>query len=137
MNAIQLIERDGQREYAIVPIDIWERVRELVEDAEDVLLHDAAVAADDGFRVPSAVVDALLAGDHPVKAWRMHRRLTQDALATAAGLSKPYLSQIETRKRDGSVDVLRALATALGVPLDALVERPAASPAAAASSPAG
>lgn len=122
MTAIQFIQREGNREYAIVPIDLWERVQHLFEDMEDVRIHDAAVADDDGFRVPAAVLDAQLAGDHPIKAWRDHRRLTQDALANAAGVSKPYLSQIENRKRDGSVEVLRALATALAVPLDLLVE---------------
>ncbi|GJG96989.1 helix-turn-helix domain-containing protein [Cupriavidus pauculus] len=123
MNAIQFIQREGQREYAIVPIDLWQRVQHLFEDAEDVVLHDAATATDDGFRVPAAVLDAQLAGDHPIKAWRDYRRLTQDTLATAAGISKPYLSQIENRKRDGSVEVLRTLATALAVPLDMLVEQ--------------
>ena len=122
MTAIQFIQREGNREYAIVPIDLWERVQHLFEAMEDVRIHDAAVADDDGFRIPAAVLDAQLAGDHPIKAWRDHRRLTQDALANAAGVSKPYLSQIENRKRDGSVDVLRALATALAVPLDLLVE---------------
>ena len=126
MTAIQFIQREGNREYAIVPIDLWERVQHLFEAMEDVRIHDAAVADDDGFRIPAAVLDAQLEGDHPIKAWRDHRRLTQDALATAAGVSKPYLSQIENRRRDGSVDVLRALATALAVPLDLLVEdRPA------------
>lgn len=126
MTAIQFIQREGNREYAIVPIDLWERVHHLFEAMEDVRIHDAAVADDDGFRIPAAVLDAQLAGDHPVKAWRDHRRLTQDALAAAAGVSKPYLSQIENRKRDGSVDVLRGLAAALAVPLDLLLEdRPA------------
>lgn len=123
MTDIQFIERDGHREYAVVPIEIWERVKHVIEDMEDVALFDQAKAGDDGFRVPAAVLDAELAGDHPVKAWREYRRLTQDELATAARVSKPYLSQIENRKRDGSVDVLQGLAAALGVPLDLLVEQ--------------
>jgi len=48
--------------------------------------------------------------------------MTQEALAQAAGLSTPYLSQIENRKRDGTVDVLQRLALALGVPMDLLVD---------------
>lgn len=123
MTDIQFIERDGHREYAVVPIEIWERVKHVIEDMEDIALFDQAKADDDGFRVPAGVLDAELAGDHPVKAWREYRRLTQDELAAAAGVSKPYLSQIENRKRDGSVEVLQGLATALGVPLDFLVER--------------
>ena len=122
MTGIQFIERDGRREYAVIPIEVWERVKYLIEDAGDVALFDAARAKDDGFRVPGAVLDAELAGDHPVKAWRNYRRLTQDALARAAGLSKPYLSQIEYRSRAGSPDALRRLAQALGVPCDMLGE---------------
>lgn len=122
MTEIQFIERDGQREFAVIPIEVWDRVKYLVERLDDVALFDRAKANDDGVRIPAAVVDALLAGDHPVKAWREYRRMTQDTLAAAANLSKPYVSQIENRKRDGTMEVFKALAMALGVPIDMLVE---------------
>ncbi|ODV42365.1 XRE family transcriptional regulator [Cupriavidus sp. UYMMa02A] len=122
MTEIQFIERDGHREFAVVPIEVWDHVKHLIEDLDDAALFDAVKSGDDGFRVPAAVLDAELAGDHPIKAWRDYRRITQDALASAAGLSKPYLSQIENRKRDGTVDVLQRIAAALGVPMDILVE---------------
>lgn len=123
MTEIQFIERDGRREFAVVPIEIWNRVRHLIEEAGDVALFDAAKAQDSGFRVPAAVLDAELAGDHPIKAWRNYRRMTQDALAQASGLSKPYLSQIENRSRAGSREALRRLAKALNVPCDILGEQ--------------
>lgn len=123
MIKIQFIERDGHPEFAVVPIEVWERIKHRVEDLHDVALHDHARAREDGFRIPAAILDAELAGDSPVKAWREYRRMTQDALATAAGLSKPYLSQIENRKRDGTIDVFQSLAAALGVPMDVLVEQ--------------
>ncbi|EYS95412.1 XRE family transcriptional regulator [Cupriavidus sp. SK-4] len=123
MTEIQFIERDGRREFAVVPIEVWERVKHLIEAADDVALFDAAKAEDDGFRVPAAVLDAELAGDHPVKAWRNYRRMTQDALARACGLSKPYLSQIENRSRPGSHDALRKLAKALDVPWEMLADQ--------------
>jgi DNA-binding XRE family transcriptional regulator len=100
MTNIQFIERNRQR--------------------GDEALYDQAKAADTGFRVPSAVVNQLLAGTHPVKAWREHHQLTQDALATQAGISTAYLCQIETGKRQGAVKTLKALARALGVALDDL-----------------
>lgn len=120
MTRIQFIERDGKREFAIMPIEIFERLATLVEDAEDVALFDAAKATDDGFRVPAAVANAILDGDSALKAWREHRGLTQEALAARAGISKAYLCQIETGKREGSVKTLRALAKALSVALDDL-----------------
>jgi transcriptional regulator with XRE-family HTH domain len=49
--------------------------------------------------------------------------MTQQSLAALAGISKPYLSQLEHGRREGSVTVLRALAGALGVDLDDLSPR--------------
>lgn len=71
--------------------------------------------------MPARVVDRLLAGENPVRVWREHRGLTQHTLADKAGISKNYLSQIETGERDGRVRVLQALAATLGVQLDDLV----------------
>jgi transcriptional regulator with XRE-family HTH domain len=48
--------------------------------------------------------------------------LTQQELAERAGISKPYLSQIETGKRQGTVETLSAIARSLGVPLDAITD---------------
>ncbi|ACR28365.1 helix-turn-helix domain-containing protein [Burkholderia glumae] len=122
MTKVQFIERDGQPAFAVVPIEVWDRVKHLVEDLEDEAQFAQAKAQDDGERIPAAVLDAELAGDHPVRAWRNHRRLTQDALATAAGISKPYLSQIETRQRVGTTDALVKIAHALNVSIAVLIE---------------
>lgn len=46
--------------------------------------------------------------------------MTLETLAGATGLSKPYLSQIETGKRVGGIDTLKLIAAALGVTLDDL-----------------
>jgi antitoxin component HigA of HigAB toxin-antitoxin module len=122
MTTIQFIKRDGRAEFAIVPIEIWKRVAPLIEDLDDETLFDQVKAADDGFHVPAAVLDAELAGAHPIRAWREHRNLTQDALSEASGISKPYLSQIESGKRNGTTTKLSALARALGVPVDLLIQ---------------
>jgi len=60
--------------------------------------------------VPSEVTYAILDGENLIRVWREHRKLTQQQLATAAGISTPYLSQIESGKRTGSADVLSAIA---------------------------
>ena len=118
--AIQFIERDGQRQFAVIPIEIFNRMVNAFDAAEDAALFDSARAADDGFRIPAAVAHAILDGAHPVKAWRDARGLTQDALSAQAGISKAYLCQIETGKRQGAIKTLRAIARALDVPLDEL-----------------
>lgn len=120
MKGIQFIERDGKREYAVVPMHVFERIVLLIEDLDDEVLFDRAQSRDDGFRVPAAVVRCIASGIHPVKAWREYRQSTQEALAASAGISKAYLSQIETGKRHGAIKTLRAIAAALGVALDDL-----------------
>ena len=116
MSRIQVIETDGKPAFYVVPADIWLRVREMVLDAEDAASYTEAVAQDDGFRVPLSVVEAKLGGASPLRAWREHRELTLQALAAAAGVSKPYVSQIESGKRTGTAATLKKLANALNVP---------------------
>lgn len=120
MTKIQFIERNGKREYAVVPMDIYERLVSTAEDKEDIALYEAAKAADDGTRIPAEVVNAIVDGAHPIKAWRKYRQLTIQALADKAGISKAFLSQIEGGKRVGTIKVLSALARALNVPVDLL-----------------
>ncbi len=94
------------------------------EETEDIRAYDeakAALAAGTEELVPGEVVFALLDGANPVRVWREYRGLTQQQLADAAGISKPYLSQIESGKRTGSAAVLRALADALAVDVDELL----------------
>lgn len=121
MTRIQVIERDGAPAFVVLPIELWERVRGLVEDAEDAAALEQAVRDDDGARVPLAVVKAEMEGAHPVRAWRGYRGLSQEALAAAAGVSKPFISQIEGRKRSGTAATLKKLAKALNVQMEALL----------------
>ena len=59
MTGIQFIERDGKREFAVIPIELYERLSAALEDADDVALFEAARATDDGFRIPAAVANAI------------------------------------------------------------------------------
>ena len=122
MTGIQFIERDGKKEYAVVPIELFERLVAAAEGMDDVALYDAAIAADDGTRIPGEVVNAILDGAHPIKAWRKYRQLTVQALADKARISKAFLSQIEGGKRTGTIAVLSAIAKELGVPIDLITE---------------
>ena len=120
---VQTINRDGKPEYVVLPWAEYQALLEAAEDAIDGALLDVfreKLASGEEEMVPSAVVDALLDGANPVKVWREYRGLTQDKLATQVGISKAYLCQIETGKREGAIKTLRAIATALGVTVDDL-----------------
>lgn len=122
MSKIQYIEEGGRRKFAVVPIKLWERLAEEAEMLEDVRAYAAAKARDSGSRIPAAVMKRELETGSAVLAWREHRDFTQDQLAAQAGISKPYLSQIETGKRKGTAATLKRLAAALQVPMDVLAE---------------
>jgi DNA-binding XRE family transcriptional regulator len=122
MTGIQYIEKNGKHEYAVVPFPLYLRMVEAMEEREDVEALERFSAEDDGFRIPSAILQRELAGgEHPVKLWREHRGLTVEVLAEQSGISKAFLSQIENGKRQGTAKTLKALAVALQVPLDILI----------------
>lgn len=54
--------------------------------------------------------------------YRKTRGWKQDVLATRAGIAQNTVSAIETGARDGTLEVLTALATALEIPVSALVD---------------
>jgi DNA-binding Xre family transcriptional regulator len=106
----------------------YEALIERLEDAEDLAAVAAAEAREAALGkekvranyLPIELVRRLSAGEHPVRVWRAHRRLSREALATAAGIAPSYLSEIETRRKPGSFSALAKLAAALHISLDDL-----------------
>ena len=97
----------------------------------DQLDEKAAIAAVDRFNrklaareeelLPSEFVYRILDGANKVLAWCEYRGLSAKALAEAAGITQPYLSQIESGKRDGTIGTMKKIAEALKVTVDELV----------------
>jgi ribosome-binding protein aMBF1 (putative translation factor) len=122
MSEPQVVTEDGRPVAAVISWKEWLRIRELLENAEDAA--DAARKLADPNRdwVPAEVVDRILdEGLHPVRAWREHRGLTQEALAEAASVPQPTVAAIESGTEVGTTDQMRALAQAFGISLETLV----------------
>jgi predicted transcriptional regulator len=121
---IQIILKEGQPEWAVIPYETYLRLIEDAEMLQDIRDYDAAKKAIEAGEelVPSEVTYAILDGENPIKVWREYRALSQQELAIKAGISTSYLSQLETGKRTGKVEVLKAIADALDVALDGIVE---------------
>jgi DNA-binding XRE family transcriptional regulator len=88
-----------------------------------VPLHDYTQLKNggDGTDLPDEILQKMEIGkDSPIKIIRKHRGMTQEDLAAAAGLSRPYLTEIETGRKEGSIRSLKSIAKALGVPLEKL-----------------
>ena len=66
-----------------------------------------------------------LLGDR-VRAWRTEQGMTRKTLAEASGVSERYLAQLEAGEGNISVLLLRKVARAMGVPVEALVREEAA-----------
>ena len=119
MTKPQIIETPSGERLVVLPESEYER---LLGVASDEAIYDLAKArlTEDAERIPAAIVEALISGENPIRVWRRHRGLTLEQLAGEAELSPAYLSQLETRKRQGTLPVLRRLALALEVELSDL-----------------
>jgi DNA-binding XRE family transcriptional regulator len=116
-----VIEHEGKPTHVVLSYAEWERIREIVEDAEDAAAVAAVLSDPNQDRVPSDVVARLLDDENPVKVWREQRGVTQAQLAKAADLPQPTIAMIETGRRKGTVNQMKAIAAALEINLDTLV----------------
>ena len=121
--SVQIIEKNGKPEWAVVPYKDYRKLVELAEDAEDIRAADAVRAAikrgEDEF-VPHDIA-MRLCEENPIRVWREYRKLSAAELAEKSEISKPYLAQLEGGERQGTVKILKRLADALSVSIDDLV----------------
>ena len=122
---VQIIKKNGRPEWAVIPYEEYERLRDAREDAEDTrVIEETLHALTDGSEelVPAALVDRLLDGDNPITVWREHRKISTAQLAKTCHVTPSAISQIEKRKRKPSIDLLRKIAAALNTTVDDLLE---------------
>jgi DNA-binding XRE family transcriptional regulator len=87
----------------------------------NIRAYDAAKARrEEAF--PSEVAKRLVAGENPIRVFRDYRGLTQEQLAKSAKIARPYLAELEAGRKDGSIAVIKAIAGALKLELDDIVQ---------------
>ena len=67
---------------------------------------------------PTGPAGWLPSGENPIKVGRIRRGLTVEQLAKAAGISRAYLSHLETGRYRGSPETRAAIEKALAMPFD-------------------
>ena len=114
--------------FVVLPLEEYEELRQLAEDADDEVWaaqvwreREAARAADEYVAMTKEAWARIRANESPVRVIREHRGLTQVALAEKSGIAQPEISAIEGKTRIGTAATFKALAKALGVPMDILV----------------
>jgi DNA-binding XRE family transcriptional regulator len=122
--SVQIINQGDKPEWAVVPYEDYLQLvkdSELLQDIQDYDSAKAALERGDDELIPSEVVYAILDGENPIRVWREYRQMSQRETAEQAGISVPYLSQLETNRRKGSLDVLSAIAKVLQASLENIV----------------
>ena len=119
---IERITRKG-KEFAIVPVEDFQRLLDDAEMLADVKAYDAAkrrLQRGGGELIPLGITERRLAGENAVRIWRGHRGLTQEGLAKVAGVSRAMIAAIEAGHKTGGITTLKKLAVALKVDLEHL-----------------
>ncbi|HKS87785.1 MAG TPA: helix-turn-helix transcriptional regulator [Pseudolabrys sp.] len=120
-------QKTAKGEVAVLPRKEYEalaaKAAEADEDAGTARLVARArkEIAEGAPLVPMEVVERIAAGDHPIRAMREWRDMTQMELSYRTDIGQGYISDLETGRRKGTAAALRAIAQTLRVPLDILI----------------
>lgn len=115
MGEIQKLTIDG-KSYVLLSEEDFE---DLVDGLRAEAIMARVAAGEETW--PLELVMELSETDSRIRTFRTYRKMSVSELAAAAGISQPYLSEIESGKKTGSVEVLKRIAAALKVDLDDIV----------------
>ena len=118
---VQVISRDGEPEYAVLPWTEYQWLLAAASAGASVPPGEPHTAAIPGTTratdtVQGAVEPESLPGFDRLRELREARDLPAEKLARAVGISPSYLSMIETGEREPDAAIRRSLAWELGVP---------------------
>src|SRR5262245_18846228 len=105
--------RDGAPQHAVLGWDYY----------QELLAHSSRPSAVTrlGPDVPDAIIRRTADGILPLRAWREFRVFSQAQLAQLTGISRAYLTQLETGERAGALEVMARLARNLGCLIEDLI----------------
>lgn len=110
-NKYQTINHNGIPAFVLVPVDDFRKIQPLLDNSAT------------RFSIPHAVVKAnLVEGKSLVRAWREHLGMTQDEVATRAGISQPALVKIEKSGAKPRKKTLAKVAEAMGLSVEQIQE---------------
>ena len=118
--SVQFIKKDGEPEWVVLPVEEYLLLVDAVESMEDLMLYQEAMETSEEI-IPGEVVDLLLQGENPIRVWRTFRGISQHKLAHSTNISESYLSQLEGRRKTGTIPVMDAIAEALNVSLEEIM----------------
>jgi DNA-binding XRE family transcriptional regulator len=121
MNKPNIITTPSGDRMVIIPIEEYDRLVEAAEDAaelRDVNEIKRRLAAGEEELIPAEVVSRIIGGENKIRVWREYRGMSGKELAERTGLAAPYISQLETGNREGTIETFKKIAAALNLDID-------------------
>ncbi len=122
---VQILEKDGHPEYAVLPIDDFNKLAEDSEMLHDIAAYDAVkkdMAEGNEEFFPADLIERLMIEENnPIMEYRKYRNMTQAALAKAIGVQQAAIAQFETGKREPLARQMQKLAEVLKVDMEMLL----------------
>ena len=97
---VQIIEKNGKPEWAVIPFSEYTKFQKMLEDTEDIKdieEHIKAIQEGREITVPGEVTFAILDGMSPIRAWREYKQIKMNELAKKADIS--YSVSLANRER--------------------------------------
>ncbi|WP_112775911.1 helix-turn-helix domain-containing protein [Cupriavidus alkaliphilus] len=117
MHDVEFIEHEGRR-FVLIPERTWKDIKGGIQRLLAETGNDSGMAS--SFAPPLLVQAAIAAGSSELRAWRRFRGLPSAQLAKRVGVTRAYISMIETGRRRPAAHLLQRLAHELDIPVCAL-----------------
>jgi len=122
---VQFLEKNGQPEYAVLPIADFNRLSDDAEMLHDIKSYDASkqdiVDGNEEFFPADLIERLMIKESNPIMEYRKYRKMTQAALAKSIGVQQAAIAQFETGKREPLARQLQKLAEVLKVDIEMLL----------------
>ncbi|HUT54494.1 MAG TPA: helix-turn-helix transcriptional regulator [bacterium] len=112
--------RIGGEQAVVVPLAVWRRLMEEMEELQDIRAYDRAKADPDQKTIEHDELCRML-GRSPLRYLRGRQNLTQARLSKKTGLSQSYIAKLEAGERRPSKTALKKIAAALKIEPEKLI----------------
>ena len=118
--------KEGRKTFIKLPEVEFNNLLQELEDLRDLQAVRSAkknIAAGEE-TIPFELVKALVDAEHSgqrIAIWRKYRGIKRDELAKIVGVTGPYISMIESGKRNGDIKLFKEFAAAFDCDVDVLL----------------
>jgi|TARA_B110000503_G_C7014430_1_gene357100 ribosome-binding protein aMBF1 (putative translation factor) len=118
LEKISFIEDSHGKKAVILELESYNKIQEQLEELEDIKSYIQQKNSPDE-KFPFSLVQNLIENKtSKIKVLRQYRNLNVTELAKMSKITESYLSQIENKKRKGTINLYKKLAKALDVDIE-------------------